>query len=457
MTPPTASPPFVPPNVNAMGRRATVRAGVPQLIRESADSVGGIDQNSLAPLLDRCSDARLVLLGEATHGTSEFYRMRACITRALIQHHHFDFLAVEADWPDAATVNDHVRGAVSQRSPHEHRSPRTTPFARFPVWMWRNEETAHFVKWLREWNVDNLPPSQRVGFHGLDLYSMFASAAIVLEYLEAVDADAALLARQRFASLTRWQDDPSGYARAVISGRCESAEDAVCKVLCDLLARQLEDATCKDEPLFDAVQNARVVAHAEQYYRAMYQASPRSWNLRDSHMFEVLEALLAHYGPEARGIVWEHNSHIGNALATEMSQQGQLSLGQLCRQRYGNQAYLVGFGTNHGSVMAAPAWGSMGRVMAVRDALEGSYERLFHDSQVPALSLPLREPVNDAVRDELMTPRLERAIGVVYRPQSERASHYFSAALPEQFDEFVWVDETHAVTPLSSRTSLTED
>ncbi len=415
---------------------------IPKLIRETAEPISDIDSADLGPLIDRIGDARLVLLGESTHGTREFYQMRARITKELIERCGFDFVAVEADWPDAARVDTYVLGDP----------PRSTlefePFARFPTWMWRNKEVDDFVGWLRARNLSKPARESRVGFHGLDLYSLFTSIAAVLSYLDEVDPDAARVARRRYGVLTPWQRDPAAYGRAVLAGRYESAEEAVVGMLGEMLRRRLAYAERDGERFFDAAQNARVVANAERYYRAMYYGAAASWNLRDTHMFDTLRSLMAFYGPESRGVVWEHNSHVGDASATEMSARGELNVGQLCRENFGEESYIVGFSTDHGTVAAASDWGGEMQRMQVRPAHPDSYERLFHESEVPAFLLHLREPRRAAVRDELRPPRLERAIGVIYRPETELASHYLQAVLPAQFDELVWFDETASVSPL---------
>lgn len=426
-------------------------ATIAKLVRETAEPLADIDSAGIGQLIDRIGDARLVLLGEATHGTSEFYRMRARITLELIEHRGFDFVAVEADWPDAARVDSYVLG-----DPHR-RKPKFTPFSRFPTWMWRNAEVETFAARLRSRNLAQSDRSRRVGFHGLDLYSLFTSIAAVLAYLDEVDPEAARAARARYGALTPWQRDPAAYGRAVLAGRYESSEQAVVAMLRELLERRVEYARRDGERFFDAAQNARVVANAERYYRAMYYGSATSWNLRDSHMFDTLEALLAFYGQGSRGIVWEHNSHVGNALATEMNLRGEHNVGQLCRTKFGNAAYIVGFGTDHGTVAAASDWDEPMQRMRVRPARPDSYERLCHDARIPAFLLHLREPRRRALRDELTEPRLERAIGVVYRPDTELQSHYFHACLPEQFDEFVWFDETRAVEPLALERALSGD
>jgi len=422
--------------------KSSPRSALSKLVRETAEPITDITSAPVDALLERVGNARVVLLGESTHGTSEFYRMRARLTRELVLKRAFDFVAVEADWPDAARANDYVLGAP----------PRArvdfTPFTRFPTWMWRNQEVDEFLAGLRAHNLGQRDRARRVGFHGLDLYSMFTSIAAVLGYLDEVDPDAARVARARYGALTPWQKDPAAYGQAVLVGRYQSSETAVVAMLRDMLERRLEYAGKDGERFFDAAQNARVVANAERYYRAMYYGSAASWNLRDTHMFHTLQSLLAFYGPDSRGVVWEHNSHVGNAMATEMSTRGELNVGQLCRTEFAARAYLVGFGTDHGTVAAASNWDEPMQRMRVRPAHAESYERVFHESGLPAFTLHLRDPRRRDLRDELLPPRLERAIGVVYRPETERASHYFHATLPHQFDEFVWFDETRAVEPL---------
>jgi len=414
--------------------------GVVKLVRETVQPLDAIEDADVDALIERIADARVVLLGEATHGTSEFYRMRAHITRQLITRAGFDFVAVEADWPDAARIDDYVLGGP-RRSSLEF-----TPFARFPTWMWRNHEVLEFVEWLRAYDAEHA--GQKVGFHGLDLYSMFTSIAAVLAYLDGVDPDAARAARARYGTLTRWARDPAAYGKAVLAGRYHSSEQAVIAMLRDMLERRFEYARRDGERFFDAAQNARVVANAERYYRAMYYGSATSWNLRDEHMFDTLRALFAFYGPNSKGIVWEHNSHVGDASATDMSARGEHNVGQLCRAQFGSAAYIIGFGTDHGTVAAASGWDEPMQRMRVRPALADSYEGVFHRSEVPAFILHLREPVRRVLRDELERERLERAIGVVYRPDTELQSHYFYACLPRQFDEYIWFDETRAVRPL---------
>jgi protein-L-isoaspartate(D-aspartate) O-methyltransferase len=420
------------------GREAPIAA----LLRETAETLEDIESVKLGALLDRIGDARVVLLGEATHGTSEFYRMRARITRELIVDRGFRAVAVEADWPDAARIDRYVRqGPVPSARPE-------SAFSRFPTWMWRNQEVHEFVEWLRHFNGGTADPAQRVSFHGLDLYSLYTSAAAVIGYLERVDPAAASIARKRYGCLMPWERDPASYGRAALTGQYRTCEGDVVAALRDLLSRRLEYSIRDGERFLDAAQNARLVADAERYYRAIYYGAAASWNLRDQHMFDTLQSLLTFHGPDTRIVVWEHNSHIGDAAATEMAARGELNVGQLCRAAYGAGAYLIGFGTDHGTVAAASDWDAPVEIMDVRPAQAESYERLCHDAEVPAFLLPLRYPARAEVREELLPPRLERAIGVIYRPESELASHYFQACLPRQFDEYVWFDRTAAVTPL---------
>jgi protein-L-isoaspartate(D-aspartate) O-methyltransferase len=421
-------------------RRGSAPATVAHLVREVAEPVTGhIADLDVGRLLERIGDAQVVLIGEATHGTSEFYALRAHITKALVRSRGFTIVAAEADWPDAARIHGYVQGRPATPVP-EWRA-----FARFPTWMWRNHEVLEFVEWLREWNAGHAP----VGVYGLDLYSMYRSIRLVLEYLDRVDPATARIARERYACLTPWEGDPATYGRAALTGRYRVCEQEAVAMLRDLLARELEYAARDGELFLDAAGNARVVANAEHYYRAMYYGGEESWNLRDTHMFETLEALLRFHGKHAKAVVWEHNSHLGDARATEMGVRGQLNVGQLCRQAFGAGAYLIGFGTDHGTVAAAHDWDGPMATMRVRPAHSESYESLCHASGVPAFFLPLRSPAHAAVREELTPPRLERAIGVVYRPETELQSHYFHAVLPQQFDEWIWFDETRAVRPVT--------
>jgi protein-L-isoaspartate(D-aspartate) O-methyltransferase len=409
-------------------------------IAASCEKFEAIDAADLDPLLRRIGDARIVLLGEATHGTSEFYRMRERISRALIERKGFSFVAIEGDWPDAARVDHYVRHA-------EYPPSEWTAFARFPIWMWRNQEVRDFVDWLRAHNAI-VKPGKRVAFHGLDLYSLYNSIRSVLDYLDDVDPRTAQVARHRYGCLTPWQSDPATYGHAALTGAYRTCEREVVTTLLDLMDKRRAYAEHDGERFMDAVQNARLVANAERYYRIMYYGSRASWNLRDGHMFETLKTLLEFHGPASKAIVWAHNSHVGDSAATEMSSRGEYNIGHLCRQEFGDAAYSIGFGTNSGTVAAASDWDGPMEIKAVRPALPGSYERLCHDAGAPRFMLPFGGATPSALTDGLLAPRLERAIGVIYRPGTELESHYFQAVLPDQFHEYIWFDETHAITPL---------
>ncbi|WP_082072823.1 protein-L-isoaspartate(D-aspartate) O-methyltransferase [Hyphomicrobium sp. 99] len=420
--------------------RPAVSISVPSLIAKSAEVFTQIRDAKFEPLLDRIGNSRIVLIGEASHGTSEFYRMRARITQRLIEEKGFNFVAAEADWPDAARIDHYAR--------HRDVPPSEwTAFARFPTWMWRNAETRSFVDWLHKHNATRAY-EQRAAFYGLDLYSLYNSVRVVIAYLDSVDADLAAIARERYGCLSPWEADPSAYGRAALTGAYRKCEQDVSHVLVDLLEKQQAYATNDGERFFDAAQNARLIANAERYYRTMYYGSRASWNLRDSHMFETLNQLLNHHGPNSKAVIWAHNSHIGDASATEMSRRGEYNIGQLCRRDFGSDCFSIGFGTNDGTVAAASNWDGAMEVMNVRPAHAQSYERLFHLTNAPGLMLSLQE--ENELRAKLMRPLLERAIGVIYRPDSELASHYFEAILPLQFDEYIWIDRTSAVKPLAS-------
>jgi protein-L-isoaspartate(D-aspartate) O-methyltransferase len=419
------------------------------LLREveaNAEPFANIETADLEPLMRRIGDARIVLIGESTHGTSEFYRMRQQLTRQLVEKSGFRFVAIEGDWPDAARIDHYVRH-------FEFPASEWTAFARFPTWMWRNTEVRGFVDWLRAFNAGKEPPN-RAAFHGLDLYSLHNSIRSVLDYLDDVDPATAEIARERYGCLTPWQSDPATYGRAALGGSYRSCEKEVVQMLSGILARGREYALRDGERYLDAVQNARLVANAERYYRIMYYGSRASWNLRDTHMFETLTTLLDFYGADSKAVVWAHNSHVGDASATEMVIRGEFNLGQLCRRAFGSRAYLIGFGTDRGTVAAASDWDAQVQVMTVRRADAKSYERQFHAAtgaiDEPRFMLPMGANASAALRERLEVPRLERAIGVIYRPETELASHYFQAVLPRQFDEYIWFDETTAATPFAT-------
>ncbi|MCW8193559.1 protein-L-isoaspartate(D-aspartate) O-methyltransferase [Proteobacteria bacterium 005FR1] len=415
-----------------------------ELVAEHAEPIDNMETVDLDPLLKRIGDARVVCIGEASHGTAEFYRFRARITKELIEKKGFSFVAVEADWPDASRIDNYVRHA-------EVPAASWTAFTRFPTWMWRNAEVREFVDWLHDYNRNFESEESKIGFHGLDLYSLYTSIGAVLGYLDNVDPATAKIARDRYGCLTPWQADPVRYGRAAASGRYGECEKQVVTMLAELLQKRLEYSVQDGERFLDAVQNARLVANAERYYRSMYEGYSDSWNLRDQHMFDTLQSLFNHRGEGSKAVIWAHNSHLGDASKTDMSVRGQLNVGQLCRETYGEDAYLIGFGTHQGKVAAATEWGGPLEFKTVRPSLSDSWERVAHDSQVPAFMLGMREPGSRDLKEQLQHQRLERAIGVIYRPESERISHYFSARLGQQFDEYIWFDVTHAVTPLDSK------
>jgi erythromycin esterase-like protein len=397
-------------------------------------------QDEFGKFFDRYGDAQIVLLGEATHGTSEFYRARAAITRRLIEHHGFTIVAVEADWPDAARIDGYVRH-------HARRPHRGESFVRFPTWMWRNVEVLAFADWLRGHN-EGLPDSAKTSFHGLDVYSLSESIHAVLAYLDKVDPDEATMARWRYGCITPWQDEPTRYGRAVTSGMHEGCEGNIVAQLNKLLEKRLSYLGEDGEAWFDATQNARIVREAERYYRAVYRGAAASWNLRDRHMFNTLEAVIAHRGVGSKAVVWAHNSHIGDASATAMGWNGEFNIGQLCRISHGDDAVLIGFGTDTGTVAAASDWGADMHVKTVRPAREDSYEHAFRSTGLARTLTDWRGREKKQLSNSLREPLLERAIGVVYRPETELASHYFEAVLADQFDAYVWFEQTKAVTPL---------
>jgi erythromycin esterase-like protein len=436
------------PDVLAHGAQAA-DADLPRLIRANAEPLPEINDAAFGPLFGRAAEARVVLLGEASHGTSEFYRARARITEQLVREHGFNIVAVEADWPDAAAIDRYVRHRPPARAPER-------PFARFPTWMWRNVEVRDFTEWLRTHNAPINDPARRVGFYGLDLYSLHGSIAAVLEYLDRADPELARRARAHYACFDPWQD-PAAYGHAATGGHA-SCEREVLAALREILDRRLVFLGRDADAFLDATQNARLIAAAEEYYCAMYYGAAKSWNLRDTHMFETMRAVLDQRGPEAKAVVWAHNSHIGNAAATEMGQaHGETNIGQLCRAHFGPEAYAIGFGTDRGTVAAASFWDGPMEIKTVRPARADSYEGLCREAGGARFLLDLRRPRDPDLVAGLSQSRLQRAIGVIYRPDTERMSHYFGAVLPRQFDAYVWFAETQAVTPLQTEPERRED
>jgi protein-L-isoaspartate(D-aspartate) O-methyltransferase len=421
-------------------RAKTIGTRLGRLIAEAAEPFS--DLNELAGLAERFAHKRVVLLGEATHGTAEFYDARAAITTMLIAKHGFNIVAFEADWPDAAIYDAYVRGRKRPRLPK-------TPFTRFPAWMWRNAEVAAFLNRLKAHNAQIADPERKCGFYGLDVYSLSASIEAVLTYLDRVDPEAARVARERYGCLAPWRSDPVRYGRMALSRGYAVCEQPVTIALLDLLRKRLDYLFRDGESFFDAEQNARVVSAAEEYYRVMYYGDAVSWNLRDQHMFDTLERLLAHRGPDSKAVVWAHNSHIGNAEFTEMGQvRGEHNVGQLTRNRFGDNAALLGFGTDRGTVAAASDWNGPMEIKRVRPARDDSYEARSRDAGLDAFFLETGPGQKEHIRSELAEPLLERAIGVIYRPETELLSHYFQAELSRQFDAWIWFTETEAVTAL---------
>jgi erythromycin esterase-like protein/predicted phosphoribosyltransferase len=418
--------------------------------------VEGLQQH-LQPLTGHDSDydallgiigpARFALFGEASHGTHEFYRERCAITRRLILEKGFNAVVVEADWPDAWRVNRYVRGLGDDADA----TAALSGFQRFPAWMWRNTEVRDFVEWLRDDNTGRSPESQ-VGFYGMDLYSLFSSMQEVLSYLDRIDPEAAQRARYRYSCFDHAGEDSQAYGYAANFGLAPSCEDAVVQQLREMTRRagevQATPGLERDEAFY-AQQNARLVRNAEEYYRTMFHGRHSSWNLRDSHMVETVQALDRHLtlnGQPPRMALWAHNSHLGDAAATEMNERGEWNVGQLMRDRYGSQAVRIGFSTHHGWVTAASNWDEVPQRKRVRPGLHGSWEALFHDTATARFLLNLRD---DTALRQIATPlRLQRAIGVIYRPDTERQSHYFFTRLADQFDALIHIDQTSALEPL---------
>jgi erythromycin esterase-like protein len=421
---------------------------VTDLARDAAHELTGA-RSDYDPLLDFIGDARFVLLGEATHGTHEFYRQRAQITKRLIQEKGFTAVAVEADWPDAYRVNRYVRGASADCDAVEALSG----FKRFPAWMWRNADVLDFIGWLRSYNDSLAADAIKTGFYGLDLYSLHASIEAVLNYLDKADPVGAERARHRYACFEHFGADPQEYGYAAGLGLSHTCESEVVTQLIDLQRRAAEyarrDGRIAADDFFYAEQNARLVKNAEEYYRTMFRGRISSWNLRDAHMADTLDSLVEYFAlhnQRAKFVVWAHNSHLGDARATQMGRAGEWNVGQLIRQKYRHDCVLVGFTTYSGTVTAASRWGGPAERKRVRPAMRGSCESLFHDSGISAflLTLPKRTPVAMGLRE----PMLERAIGVIYLPESELSSHYFHARVSDQFDAVLHFDQTRAVEPL---------
>jgi erythromycin esterase-like protein len=428
--------------------RGAIGAGASEVaaVRQAARPVTGApgDYDPIVALVG--ASTRLVFLGDATHGTHEFYAERARLTERLVRERGFTGVAVEADWAAAARVNAYVRGLGTDASAEA----ALGSFTEFPLWMWRNAEVRDLVRWLRAYNAGR-PAAEQVGFYGLDVQDLFGSIDPVLRYLDTADPAAAARVRGLYACLAPYRPDVGRYINAAAAGgSCEaSVRQAVTEVGRVAGARPADAVAA--ETRFVALRGAQAVADAEAYFRASYAGTTSSWNMRDSLMDRTLEATLEHLGAAAgrpsRVAVWAHNTHSGDARHTEMGAGGELNIGQLARQRHGPAALLTGFFTYTGSVYAASNWGEPGRVRTVNPALPGSYSALFHGTGVPSFALVLRG--GGAAAEALDGQRLQRAIGVIYRPESERQSHYFAARLASQFDAVLFFDVTRAVTPLT--------
>jgi erythromycin esterase-like protein len=422
----------------------SIQARTPFLaVRDLAQRLDG-DAGDYDGVVALAEGKTFVLLGEATHGTRDFYRLRADISRRLIEEQGFDAVAVEGDWPDAWRVNRFVQGGGEDNA-----ETSLDDFERFPEWMWRNREVREFVGWLREHNRGR-PESARAGFYGLDMYSLYRSADAVIEYLGRVDPEEAELARRRYAALDHVRE-PQVYGLQAAAGRRAGARAGALEQLHLLRAAETEYLSRNGLAAFDeqffAERNAALVVSAEAYYRAMFGGRTNTWNLRDAHMRDTLFALAGYRhrrGGSGRVIVWAHNSHVGDSRATEMHEREEWNLGQLVREQVGDDALLVGFTTCTGTVSAASEWGGEVECKRVRPALPDSWEHLFHTTRLDRFFLPLREPAAEPLHEVM----LERAIGVLYLPQTERTSHYFDASLAAQFDAVFHLDETEAVEPL---------
>jgi erythromycin esterase-like protein len=411
-------------------------------IRANAQPLGAGRPDELDPVLDLIGDAPLVFLGEGTHGTHEFYELRQQITRRLIEEKGFRAIAIEGDWPDAACVDQYVRGGSGTAR------AALSEFRSFPTWMWGNDDVLAFVRWLRHFNESRPAGEPRCGFYGLDLYSMFASMEAVIAYLERRDPAAAEVARQRFACFEPVSANMQVYAFLVHAGTIESCEKEVLAVLDDLRRRREALARqSKDYEFFSAEQNALLASAAESFYLAMLRGDPDSWNVRDRYMFDTLERLRTYLGAEAQIVIWAHNTHVGDYRATDQAREGYINIGQLARERFGAETVLVGFGTYEGTVTAATAWGGPPELKVVPPAAAGTYEDLFHQVGEPRFFLPLRS-LRDRPAASVLDRRSERAIGVVYNPAFEHYGNYFAANLAEQFDGYVFVDRTTAVKPI---------
>ena len=406
-------------------------------IEQCSETFEDIEQVDVSGLLARIGDSRFVLLGESTHGSSEFYRMRARITKELTQKMNFNTIALEADWPDAAVYNEYIQG-------RDLSEIEASPFQRFPQWVWRNAEMMELLEWLREYNRGKIV-GNRVQIVGLDLYSLYRSIDAVISYLDEVDSDLGQIARARYNCLASFAPEPREYGRTVVSGQYRDCEDAVVDVLEELLRSRRDLVGDSNGAFLEAYQNARLVVGAEKYYRSIFYGKQNSWNIRDKHMFDALRTLDTVNSGDNKYIIWAHNSHVGDARATNQKQRGGRNLGQICREKLGDDCFLIGFGADSGTVTAASHWGGPTEIKNLRQARNESFGALFRKAKSRCLMTPLR--VNDApeLHKLLRSRRYQRAVGVIYRPQTEFASHYLKVSLARQFDEYIWFDDTTAL------------
>ncbi|KAJ5183514.1 hypothetical protein N7492_001130 [Penicillium capsulatum] len=431
-------------------------AQLQELFNRAIEPLPAIEDKSFASHFDSFADKQVVLLGDGSHGTSEFYQARAEITKRFIEKHGYTMVAVEADWPDAEAIDRYVRMRPGPKAQIGGIARGFEPFKRFPTWMWRNREMQDLVEWMRDWNKDK-PPERRAGFYGLDLYSMGASIRGVINYLDSVDPATGKEARIRYGCLEPWMEDPTSYGLASIRGM-EDCESQVMDMLRHMLEKRLEymQSDPRDgEEYHSGKQNAHLVRDAEKYYKEMYWSSASSWTLRDTHMFDTLNRLLQHRPPPAhKAIVWAHNSHVGDARYTSMgTRRNEINIGQLCRERYGHEnVAILGCGTHTGTVAAAHEWDEDMQVMNVNPSRDDSWEIVAHDTGIPSFLLDLRRTrLDPALRLALSGEyRLQRFIGVIYRPDTEKISHYSHAVIHKQFDGYVWFDRTRAVQPLET-------
>lgn len=400
------------------------------------------NSEDLDPLIDYIGDAKYVLLGEASHGTHEYYVWRAKITQRLIQEKGFSFVGVEGDWPDCYRLNRFAKGYLnSEKDVYDV----LDKFNRWPTWMWANWEIAAFIDWLKVFN-ENLPADKRIGFYGLDVYSFRESMNSIIQYLEKNDPEALKVAKKAMECFEPYGDNEGqSYARAsaLVPELCEKE---VVNLLAEII-NKAENYNSDAENVMSTEQNAHIARDAEKYYRAMIKRGPASWNIRDRHMVSTIDRLMKYHGNDAKTIVWEHNTHIGDARATDMASEGMVNVGQLLREQYSKEGVVaVGFGSYKGSVIAGRNWGDEMRKIKVPEAIEGSWENIFHQACKGENRMLLFDKIKE---EQCIAPPIDhRAIGVVYNPEHERFGNYVPSILPKRYDAFIFLDETTALHPI---------